>query len=514
MKTIYTSLPIYDRKSKQCFERARKSETAYQSSDPPVPIICPRHRLPSFQWNAEADDMGAVTKVEYLDSTGERATIATSLTNGALYGAYDTFTVAGTAITSAINAAGTAGAKINPTFSVVKSEVITVEFTLTWTSGEYPYFAIVGAASNGMYVQATNGVNTLYIVSSEAYAAAYIWIFNTGAANWAVTAITVKRGNITSSFPTLPAATVLTTDTYYTYEGDTLKWLLPEGFYYLKITTANAYTLYSDWFHVTCVYKNLITGWSNYSFGTFSSNGVVITSATDAGAGAAISNDTYFSVSMDEVIRVVIWVGSNTGALPSITIVDSGLNAKSIAYDLVDGINDIEITIIGATDTAQLFLATAGATNFYTEEVMVFRNYSEQYLTIEYYNTCDIGDLLYAEGLTQTIWFESETMEQSFSQEEEGANNGDNQFVRSFARQVKKYVARTKDMPSFMVDVFNRMKLHDTVSLTDLVGDVNSVYNLEVTHEWMDNDKYYAIIVLTFDYDEAFVIAGCCNNLT
>ena len=104
-------------------------------------------------------------------------------------------------------------------------------------------------------------------------------------------------------------------------------------------------------------------------------------------------------------------------------------------------------------------------------------------------------------------------METSFPQEEEGKKNGEGRFVRTFARQVKKYLARTKEMPDYMIDVFNRMKLHNTISLTDLVGDTNTVYNLEVEHEWLFDDKYYAKADLTFDYEEAAIVTACCVNI-
>jgi hypothetical protein len=75
-------------------------------------------------------------------------------------------------------------------------------------------------------------------------------------------------------------------------------------------------------------------------------------------------------------------------------------------------------------------------------------------------------------------------------------------------------MARTKAMSDYMVDVFNRMKLHDNIVLIDLVGDAHNLFNLEVEHEWLYDDKYYASLDLTFDYDEAVIVAACCENLT
>ena len=138
--------------------------------------------------------------------------------------------------------------------------------------------------------------------------------------------------------------------------------------------------------------------------------------------------------------------------------------------------------------------------------------YSTKYLILNFSNSCSIGNIFYPAGFTQTIWFESDTLENTYPIDEKGVENGEGRFIRTFARQTKKYIARTKIMPDFMVDVFNRMKLHDTITLTDLVGDTNTVFNLEVEHEWIGDDKYYAKIDLTFDYDESIVIGGCCGN--
>ncbi len=141
-------------------------------------------------------------------------------------------------------------------------------------------------------------------------------------------------------------------------------------------------------------------------------------------------------------------------------------------------------------------------------------NYSTKYLVITFYNSCDLGNLYYHNSFVQVLYLDADTMEPSFPLEEKGANDGNGKFIRTWGRQVKKYTVHTKTLPGYMVEVFNRMKLHDTITLRDLVGDLHSVYNLEVEHEWLYDDKFYARLTLTFDYDEAFVTSGCCVNIS
>lgn len=150
---------------------------------------------------------------------------------------------------------------------------------------------------------------------------------------------------------------------------------------------------------------------------------------------------------------------------------------------------------------------------FQVEDVYDKITYSSKYLIFTFTNSYDLGTILYQDGFTQTLWIESETMEPSFPLKEEGQENADGRFVRTFGRQLKKYLARTKVVPDYMVDVFNRARLCDTITLRDLVGDLNTIYNLEVEHEWLWDDKYYAKIDLTFDYDETVLVSGCNTNI-
>lgn len=150
---------------------------------------------------------------------------------------------------------------------------------------------------------------------------------------------------------------------------------------------------------------------------------------------------------------------------------------------------------------------------FQVEDVYDKTTYSSKYLIFTFANTYDMGTILYHDSFVQTLWIESETMEPSFPLKEEGQENAEGRFVRTFGRQVKKYLARTKTIPDYMVDVLSRARLCDTITLTDLVGDVNTVYNLEVEHEWLFDDKYYAKADLLFDYDETVLISGCNTNI-
>lgn len=388
MKTIITTLPIYNKIEKQCFERAK-----HATNKGLFAIVCPRHRLPSFQWLDDAD----------------------------------------------------------------------------------------GAAS----------VSTVTLVHHDE-----------------------TTTNITSYFVALPA---LAHD-YFTYSGATLKYLLPTGNHYLKITMNNGYIYYSEWFTVDCVYANLVETFSNTSYGTFTFAGGAITSAIQGGGdpnGSAGSEAVGFPMIKGETIKVIFYLTKNSGQLPTVSIRDKMRVNPEDTIDTaatVEGLNEIELTSTGNLDILVFFANTAVA-NWLTSEVIVIRNYSTKYLIIDFHNDCDLGDFYYHGGFTQSLWFESEPMETTFPMEEDGMKNGEARFVRSFARQEKKYIARTKEMPDYMVEVFNRMKLHDFVQLTDLFGDQHYVYNLEPEHEWLGEDKYYARINLTFDFDEAVVIAGCCNDI-
>ena len=132
MKTIITTLPVYDKLAKQCFERGK-----HAGNDKPIPIICPRHRLPSMQWNVEADDPGEIVTVELIeqdltstDITSYFNTTPAYIQNGPGYGwldiatTFDSFTSVNKDITVAVK---TTAAGIDYAWNVIAAGSVITE---------------------------------------------------------------------------------------------------------------------------------------------------------------------------------------------------------------------------------------------------------------------------------------------------------------------------------------------------------------------------------------------------
>lgn len=511
MKTIYTTLPIYDRIDKQLYRRARGT-----GQDKPTPITCPRHRLPSFEWNAESDNMGDISNIELVGTDGDTFNVPTPFTGWTNVGWDVSWSSNGLDFTASETAAHIALCAIDEVYYGFTGEIIKFHCDATINTGDLELRVLENAVLVATY-NIVDGVNDIehtltgdcgyvggglmFIIASELAAAQSVVIEN----------VKIALNSLNKYFPTLTNDAVIGSDTYYYYNGDTLNYPLPEGLYYLRITMENGHILYSEWFLVSCVFKNLITEWTNDGYNNFDSLDATIVYAGETGVDGDAYSDS-FDLILGEQVMVIFNITELWGDPPTVSLQDTD-HATTDSEVAAAGLNVITLEASVAGDH-EIHFSNETAGTWTCTEILVIRNCSPDYLIIDFSNTCDIGDIIYQDGLTQTIWLKSEPMETSFPQEEQGANDGNGRFVRSYARQVKKYIVRTPQMPDYMVEVFNRMKLHDTVEITNLIGDTNDVYNLEVDHEWLYDDKYYAQINLTFDHNEAFVIAGCCNNVT
>lgn len=100
---------------------------------------------------------------------------------------YDTMTVSGLAISSAINNAGTAGVLSN-TMSISTGSTYKVITYLTSNSGELPSVYIDGSGAKSNSAQLVAGVNVITLVATGT-GTYNLYFYNSAAANWSTTNI-------------------------------------------------------------------------------------------------------------------------------------------------------------------------------------------------------------------------------------------------------------------------------------------------------------------------------------
>lgn len=434
---------------------------------------------------------------------GERQSYISTYTNGG----YDTLT---TLYRTSISVIKTTAADVDyftldllSALNVTSGDTFRMVVVLRLNSGTAPKMVIVDSGGNDIsnVVTLKDGLNYIVFKATGTDAASVIRVRN-GAGE-------------SSNFIFIPAIYVYkitpnienVTDDIFQYEGSTLQHLLPAGGYYLEMTSTEGYYYYSDYFIVSCVYPNLITGWANTGYENFASSGTEITSAVNnAGTGYA-TGDT-FTVFKGEKIKVLFNLRLISGDLPVVYLINSGWTADD-SENAVEGLNEIEFISEWDGDAA-IIIYNGTNTSYVTSDISVIRNYSEDYITINFQNSCDLGEIDYT-VFDQTLWLETEAMEPTFPYTEKGQENGDGEFIPTWQRQDKIYQIRTKLLPLYLIDVLHRLKLHDTVTLIDTVGDEYTVEQIDVEHEWQFDDKYYGLATLSVDLGEGIVNTGCCS---
>lgn len=320
--------------------------------------------------------------------------------------------------------------------------------------------------------------------------------------------------DITSYFVTLPTLYESEAgDDYFVYGGDTLNYALPIGNYYLKITMDNDYVYYSDWFTVDCVYCNFIDTFENDSFDTFDIDGTVISSCIDAGANAYADSTPFQEVYKGQEITIMFYLTETGLTNPKFSLVSSSLGVISNVVVSAAGLNEITLTATQAADDVFIRMQTTSTTNFSTSEILVYTQYACKFVTLSFSNCCNLGDILYEDDFTQTMWIPSDNIETQFPYVEKGQENGDGRFIPTFRRQEKTFQIRTGYLPIYVIEVLHRLKIHDLVTYIDQVGDAFIIQSIDVEHEW-NQDKYYAMATITIDTDEAVISTNCCSYHT
>lgn len=521
MKTIHTILPVYDRLDKQDYRRTRNA----------LPVHCPRYRLPAMQWNVETDNPGAITDIDLINfKTGaavdiysyflENTTLVTGWTNTAHPNDYDTFTleVDTKNIDSAVKtlAAGDAIAYSN-VISIANGDIILVSYNLT-LAGDAPEMVIVNSTGTDISNVETlvNGPNHLmYLIATATDANARMRIRNpagdTTSYEFAFRADTAPFGD----FPKrLMIQLYNLTNDYFQYKGDTLNTLLPYGVYYLKFTTVNGFVYYSEIFAVTDIYPNLITGWpaqASTTYETFTSSGTAITSAIETGAAGVANSINGFNVLLGESIRVIFFHTQTANQAPTLRLYDMGFGDASNLHTVTPGLNDVLLTSTRPTGTLYLVISNTAPSTFTTSEILVMRQYSATHIKLTFDNTKDIGDILYQDGFSQTLWLQTQLAPPQHEQIDIGEEKSGifiaEKIVNKFKFRILAKVGR--ELYRAMV----RIPLHDDI---DIIDEVGNTYSPAVGNIWVNalnwsGFDYVELEILFNDNNEIFWVSNNAN---
>jgi len=106
-------------------------------------------------------------------------------------------------------------------------------------------------------------------------------------------------------------------------------------------------------------------------YDTLTISGITISSAINL-AGAAYAHSNTFSVTNGDVIKVAVFLTSNSGQVPSVEVCQSGGAAISNVESLVAGLNIITLTVT-STQTAHITLRNTAAANWSLSPLYAFK---------------------------------------------------------------------------------------------------------------------------------------------
>lgn len=149
-----------------------------------------------------------------------------------------------------------------------------------------------------------------------------------------------------------------------------------------------------------------------------------------------------------------------------------------------------------------------GGSKFYSEVITVVDFIPEKspYFKLEWYNTCDLTDVIYSgsNGCTYKnfLYLPDAVLtkpERPF--EEQGEEDGNQSFKATFQKWEKQVSLIGYRLPEYIVDALTAIKLHDTIK-----------YYYPIRKKQLTNDA--AVTIVSVDYDVEYVVDDCFANVT
>jgi len=364
---------------------------------------------------------------------------------------------------------------------------------LTVNSGENPFVDIDNSAEGPQQI-GTGTHELTFTIDANPVGAAIFRMSNTAATDWTCGKIYVYRSNLAG--------------------------LLPKGLFYLKITDGTN-IWYSEWFEIRDIYENLGSSFSNsggHPYETLETDGTKIISAINTAANGYAFSDIWDSdVSNDEEITVIFFLTLNSGAVPSLTIVDSSTVAISNVVAAAEGINEITLTATKTSD-ARLRISNGAASNYSTSEIWMKRKYSPNFIKLQFGNSFDLHGkrsddqaILYQNGFVQQCWLNTilsipDQNRINVGTEKDGIFIAE-KIITQYQYKIIDFIHRS------LFEALIRLPQHDNITIIDEVGNeyTPNVGNIIISYEWTSFD--ICTITILFN-DGSFVWTENADAIT
>lgn len=492
MKELFNSLTFYDSVDKQDYNRTGAI----------IPVYSPRHRLPSFMIPLGSDTIGTIDRIELIDVDGNQYN-NDIVFRGAQWAnvSYNTFVASGLNITSAINSDGGGDNALITGLQPVKAgDSIRIKGTFNLISGDVQNIVIYEDGAPAAPVALASGDNEIeYTFTTDC--AVEISIVNStfNAGSFSFTGVSINLDLINEHFQTLPEVYASATlGDYIEYKGEALNYLLPLGLYCVKITADN-YVYYSDYIMVDNIYPNLVSEFTNSSYETFTKYKTIIKSAVNS-SGSGVADSGMFSIKKGESILIIFYLAV-ANQVPAFSLVSGSLGTISSSVNSAAGINVLTLTSTAAASDVVLRITNSSNSTYNTSEILVIRDYSDNYCRIDFTNTNNVGKLLYEDDLEQTVWLgcvlNNPTHETVTVGEEKDGVFIAEKITTKYSYTIITYCSRA------MYSCLLRLPQHDDITITDETGNVYSpaVGNVTIDPpEWV----YYntAKVTIRFNNDD------------
>lgn len=172
-------------------------------------------------------------------------------------------------------------------------------------------------------------------------------------------------------------------------------------------------------------------------------------------------------------------------------------------------------------------IKTLDETVYYSEVITVkdFIPGKSKYIEIEWYNDCDIQDVIFQEvnsSLYKNKLYLDDALltRPEYPFKEEGEEDGAFNFVPTFQKWQKRIQLVIAKCPEFIVDALTAIRMHETINVTNSarnkqlqIAESTTIKSIEATVENIFNDCFQTVTLLML-LDEKYIDETCCSNNT